>query len=211
MMRFHTPLLAAALLVALTVPASGQVTFGVKAGANFATLAGDDVTDVDSRTGLVLGGLLVYDISELLAIQPELLYSQKGGSFSETLGGETVSGTLKLDYVEVPLLLRLSVPAGSPDLRPSLHAGPTFAFEVSCKVSFTAFGDSGTEDCEDDGDRRKFDPGLGLGGGLDVAFLAGTLMIEGRYTMSLRTLDASGDEADVKNRAWSLTFGYRFR
>jgi hypothetical protein len=36
-------------------------------------------------------------------------------------------------------------------------------------------------------------------------------MIEGRYTLGLQSLDTSSDPEDVKNRTWSITFGYRFR
>jgi hypothetical protein len=219
MTRFHSPLLAAALVVGLAVPASGQVNFGVKAGANFSSLGGDDVpSEFGSRTGLVVGGFVHYPFSDLLAIQPELLYSQKGADFSAQFLGETVDGTLMVDYIEIPVLLRVNVPAGAPELRPTLHVGPTFAFEVSCKVRYSGFGESGTEDCDADSDgefveddRRKFDMGLALGGGLDIAFLTGTLMIEGRYTLGLQSLDTSSDPEDVKNRTWSITFGYRFR
>jgi hypothetical protein len=219
MTRFYSPLLAAALVVGLALPASGQVGFGVKAGANFSSLGGDDVpSEFGSRTGLVIGGFAQYPVSDLLTIQPELLYSQKGADFSGQVLGETVEGSLKLDYLEIPVLLRVNVPAGAPELRPTLHVGPTFAFEVSCKISFSGFGDSGTEDCDSDGDggfaedeRRKFDLGLALGGGLDIAFLTGTLMIETRYTLGLQSLDTSSDPGDVKNRAWSITFGYRLR
>lgn len=213
MTRFTAPLATAALLLGLALPLTGQASFGVKAGMNIATLGGDDVGDVDSRTGLVVGGLVHYRLSDLLAVQPELLYSQKGAKFSETLFGEPISGTFKLDYLEVPVLLRVDVPTGGPELRPSVHAGPTFALELSCKVSFSGFGESGTEDCDSDidSDRRTVDLGMALGGGLDVAFRGGTLLIEARYTLGLRTLDSSSNPEDVKNRVWSITFGYRLR
>jgi hypothetical protein len=212
MTRFNATLLTAAVLVAFATPATGQTSFGVKLGANFASMAGDDVTsEFGSRTGLVLGGLARYQVTDLFSVQPELLYSQKGASFSETFLGETIEGDIRLDYLEVPLLLVVNVPVGAPELRPTIHVGPTFAFELNCTISYSGFGESGTEDCGDDDDRRKLDVGLGLGGGLDIGFGAGVLMIEARYTMGLQTLDTGNNPDDVKNRAWSVTFGYRFR
>jgi hypothetical protein len=225
MLRFCAPPLLAALLVCLAVPASGQTSFGAKVGANISTWGGSDADrlglgDAGSRTGLVIGGLINHRLSPLLAFQPELLYSQKGPKYSEQFMGQTLEATVKLDYVEVPLLLMVNVPVGSPQLRPTLHVGPTLAYEVGCKVSFSFFGESETEDCDSEpdfdddvapADRRKFDLGLGLGGGLDVDFRGGILTFEGRYTMGLRTLDTSSDPWDVKNRAFSLTFGYRMR
>jgi hypothetical protein len=209
MTRFYSTLLAAALVVCLAVPASGQISFGVKAGANFASLGGDDVpSDWGSRTGLVVGGLMTYSFTDMLALRPEVLYSQKGASFTES----GVDVDFKADYLEVPVLLLVNVPMGANELRPTLHVGPSFGFEVGCKISGSDGGTSVDVDCDDMGldERRKLDLGLGLGGGLDIAFGAGTLMIEGRYTLGLQTLDTSSDPGDIKNRAFSITFGYRF-
>jgi hypothetical protein len=219
MTRFYRPLFAGVLLLCIAMPASAQVQFGVKAGMNIATLGGDDANGLDSRTGLVVGGLVNYRLTDMLSIQPEILYTQKGTKASETdpdFG--TFEFTLKTDYLEIPVLLKLDVPVGAPELRPTLHVGPTFAFEVGCEVDFSGMGISGSVDCDagdefdEDGfaDRRKFDMGLGLGGGLDVAFGGGTLMIEARHTLGLQSLDKSDNGADLKHRVWSITFGYRF-
>jgi hypothetical protein len=218
MTRFYRPLLAAAVLVGIAMPASAQVQFGVKAGMNIATLGGDDANGVDSRTGLVVGGLVKYRLTDMLSIRPEILYTQKGAKASETdpdFGSFEL--TLKTDYLEIPVLLMVDLPVGAPELRPTLHVGPTFAFEVGCEADFSAMGISGSIDCDagdefDDGfaDRRKFDMGLGIGGGLDIAFGGGTLMIEARHTLGLQSLDTSDNGADLKHRVWSITFGYRF-
>jgi hypothetical protein len=211
MTRFCSAILAAALMAGLPAAATSQVSFGVKAGLNVATLAGDDVPDeVDSRTGLVAGGLMNLRLSDLLSIQPEALYSQKGAGGSLDLFGERLDFTLKLDYLEVPVLLRLTVPTAAA-VQPSLHFGPTFAFELSCKVTVSGFGETDTEDCDngfDDPDRRKFDPGLAVGGGLDIPVGRGTLLLDARYTVGLRSLDSTDD---VRSRVLSLSAGFRFR
>jgi hypothetical protein len=54
-------------------------------------------------------------------------------------------------------------------------------------VSGTGFTDG--SDCDDGvGDWRKFDTGLGLGAGLDVALGSGTLMIGARHTLGLQSV-----------------------
>src|SRR5215211_3888433 len=80
--------------------------FGITAGMNSATVAGDDTEDASRRTGLIAGILLVVPIAPNVAIQPEFLYSMKGAKFDDT----DVTGTVKIDYAEIPILLRFDVP-----------------------------------------------------------------------------------------------------
>jgi outer membrane scaffolding protein for murein synthesis (MipA/OmpV family) len=63
---------------------------GIKAGVNFAnvpTLAEESDTEgVDSRyrKGIVVGGFATVLLTDWLAFQPEVLYTQKGVEFKET-------------------------------------------------------------------------------------------------------------------------------
>ncbi len=84
-------------------PGFGQ-SLGLEAGANFANLNGKDVNNVvASRLGIVGGGFLYLPLSPSLAFQPEVLYAQKG---AKTADGTT---TYQLDYVEIPVLLEISL------------------------------------------------------------------------------------------------------
>ena len=57
--------------------------FGVEAGFNLANLNGPNVGDVfGSRLGFVGGAFLGLPLSPSLSLQPELLYSQKGGNYN---------------------------------------------------------------------------------------------------------------------------------
>ena len=57
----------------------GRLAFGVKAGLNAASLAGDAAPTSDTKLGATAGAILRYAIARSVALQPELLLSQKGG------------------------------------------------------------------------------------------------------------------------------------
>lgn len=55
--------------------------YGVKAGVNFATLKSSIPGDINTRTALHIGALAHIHLSDMFALQPELLYSGQGASF----------------------------------------------------------------------------------------------------------------------------------
>ncbi|HEY5038795.1 MAG TPA: porin family protein [bacterium] len=78
-----------------------KTLIGVEAGINLASLSGPSVNDVfASRLGFVGGAFLNFHLTPVLAIQPEVLYEQKGGKFGGT--------PYQLDYFEIPVLLNLT-------------------------------------------------------------------------------------------------------
>ena len=81
-------------LVAFTISAQ-NITFGAKAGLNFASMAGDDADGLDGRTSFHLGVTAEIEMSDTFSIQPELLYSGQG----YTIDGDV---TGKVDYINLP-------------------------------------------------------------------------------------------------------------
>jgi hypothetical protein len=130
-------LAAASVAAALAAPAAAQkVSLGVKGGLNFADLVGSDADLVDAKTYLrgIGGGFAVIELNKSVSIQPEFLYAQKGAKFTE----DGVDGKFKLDYFEVPLLLRFSVPTDvATKVVPNIFLGPTIAYKVGCKAEGT--------------------------------------------------------------------------
>ena len=87
----------------------------------------------------------------------------------------------------------------------SIFAGPSFAFEMGCTLSFTDGVTSDSDDCDpaEDDDRQTFD----IGGivGATVQFPIGdrlALAVSGGADIGLRTLDTSPDPDDVRSRAF---------
>ncbi|MEP6472981.1 MAG: porin family protein, partial [Gemmatimonadota bacterium] len=137
-MRPGKTVLLAVLVLASTLatgPAQGQSRphFGPMAGMSLARLHGMDDSSTGSRTGFVAGGFVDIPLGERLGFEPELLYVQKGAR-TDINGG--LQSTLKLDYLELPLLLKLLLPtASSTRVGPNFFAGPAIGFKVGCAVS----------------------------------------------------------------------------
>ncbi len=209
-MRLHRLSLAALFVGALSIaPArllAQDVILGVKGGINIADLhvTGADLGDTSTRTGLVGGVFAELGLGSVFAIRPEGLYSQKG--FSETDTG--IDADLKVDYIEVPLLLAARF--GQSSVRPVVFAGPVVGFEASCKLEGSSGGVSVSADCADqDVDTESTDFGVAFGGGVEVDAGGVVLLLDGRYTLGLRDIDAmNGSEA--KNRVWSVMAGLGF-
>ena len=72
-----------------------DIDFGVKLGANFATL--NDASNASNKTGFV-GGVFANLKFGKIGIQPELLYSQQGAEFD--------AFDFDLNYINVPVMLK---------------------------------------------------------------------------------------------------------
>lgn len=213
----------------------GVPTFGIKGGLSVAKITGDDadmpdpVDDVgmispDYRTGFAVGAYMIYPFTPNLAFQPEAFYVNKGAkwegsgqTYDEDLG-EYIDydwkQTLKLDYIEVPLLLRLE-PTMSGSVGPYFLVGPSVGFKASAKMKYevtaSAAGQSISMDDEEDLDEVKsIDLGAAIGAGLVVPMESVSLLFEARYTLGLTKVDDSDTESDVKNSAFAFMVGVGF-
>lgn len=91
---------------------------GVEGGFDLANLNGQNVNDVfGSRLGWVAGAFASLPLGAF-AIQPELMYEQKGGKYN--------GNGYRLDYLEIPILLDINVigPVG-------ILLGPSFDANVA--------------------------------------------------------------------------------
>ena len=111
-------MLFAVLAVGFSITSAAQdFHFGAKGGVNFASLSGDDVDDLDGRTGFHIGAVAQIGISEKFAIQPELIYSSQGADFSDL--------DANIDYLNLPILADIGLTENI-----SIQAGPQFGFKV---------------------------------------------------------------------------------
>lgn len=198
-----------------TLAAQGAATplrrFGFTAGVNSSNLGGTDLGDQSRRTGFTVGGLLILPLSSEFAIEPEFLYTTKGAVSNQTEpDGTKTSATLKMNYVEVPVLLRLDV-APSGDVRPFVYAGPAISFKASCNIEGTSQGVSISSSCDalDAQGAKLKTVDYGLVGGGGVAFNVGgkAFSIGARYDHSLGKI--SSDD-DAKHRVISVLATFEF-
>lgn len=197
------------LLAQSQQPVSTQgAAIGPFGAINFAKFGGSDVGNVDTRTGLMAGVFVSFPFGKYLAIVPSAAYSQEGTSVD---AGGGITGSFKVDYIEVPVLLKLSAPlAGTGQLRPFVVAGPALGFLVSCKLQASNGSQSAEANCDDPSvgaDAKSFQFSAHFGAGLEI----GRVMVGLRYQLGLTSIDDTGADADVKNRVLSLVAGYGFR
>ncbi|MDT0630328.1 porin family protein [Rubrivirga litoralis] len=182
----------------LALPASAQASFGAKAGLNTSFFSGDDAVDSDPRLGFVGGLTARYAVSPSLAVQAEALYSQKGDRFDNDLG---FTEDTRLDYIEIPAMLRLGVP-----LSPLLDAGVVVGGYVGFPVRSEIVVDGTLE--------TELDAATDYGALVGVDIGSGPVFLEGRYTVGLTDAIDFDPDLDVtpslRNQVVSFTIGYRF-
>lgn len=173
---------------------------GITLGINSSTLGGSDAQDAKRRTGIMAGVLLVAPVTPVFAIQPELLYTMKGAKFND--GGAT--GTLKMNYIEIPVLARFDVPS-SGGVKPFFYVGPSISFKLSCDVTAEFQGQSESASCDDqtvgETNVKSVDYGAVVGAGLAFDVSGKAFTLGARYDHSLAKVS---DNSDIKHRVISV-------
>lgn len=189
-------------VVFAAVAAQAQVSFGVKAGANFSTLGGDDYDEVDgkkSNTGFHFGGFANIGISDNFAFQPELVYSAKQGmEYRATILGQNYELNVNLNYLNLPLMMQYRTHGFYAE------AGPQVGFLLTAKSKAKSGGVTEEEDIKED--LKGIDFGVNLGLGYE---LKNGLGIGARYNFGMSNI-ADDDNSDVKNRVLSVGLFYKF-
>ncbi len=190
-MRTRNYLLLLAGCLGLTPMAiSAQTSFGIKGGLSYATLS-DKSPDMNNRTGFA-AGVAIDMRAGLIGIQPELLYVQKG----VTESGSPSGSSPKLDYAEVPILLKLTL--GTPGIQPMIYAGPSVGFRLNCKVLEVTCA-SGTI--------KSTDWAAVLGGGVRIGGNKG-VTLEGRYSWGLKDIHDVSAGVEQKTRTFLALVGF---
>jgi hypothetical protein len=185
-------LLSLAIVLVFGLPAYAQVSGGVKAGVNFANLKfdpEDEGEELDSRMGFIGGGYVTLPVGSVFAIQPEALYAQRGAKDEF----EDVTATLKIDYIEFPILARLGTDSFN------VFVGPSFNVKMNAEASVE--GDETDIDREFDDEVKGSDVGLVLG----VGFGGASFGIDVRVTWGLTDInDDPTTTAEVRNRSLAV-------
>ena len=194
---------------------AGDMTIGVMAGVNYATVEQDpDPTDIEleHRLCLLAGGFLDVLMNDVFSIEPEVLYSQKGAEVEGTGSNADREGSVRLDYIEVPLLLKFWVPVSNSGFRPFLFAGPSIGFEVNCTLEGEILSVTGSTDCDKTSlvKTKSTDFGGTIGGGIEFRAGMQAVRVDARYTHGFTDINDSGDAREIKNRAFALTVGLGF-
>jgi len=182
----------AALLAVAAAPAAQaqSIRFGLKAGGTLSNLSGDlaNQDQYKNRVGFHGGAMLNLGLlaDDVLALQLEGLYSQKGFKYADqqvTVFGNTIrnTGTVRYDYIDVPLLLRVKAS------NVFFEAGPQYSYLLNISTDRTqTFNGSVTNAASGTADlsrtkRSELGYAAGLGFQSDGGFLLG-LRYNGAFT-----------------------------
>jgi hypothetical protein len=184
--------------------AFGQgLTKGLRGGVNLATndTAGDGGgASLGWQLRGVFGAFVTWRAASWIELQPEVLYSMKGGK-REEFG---ITSKLLLDYLDVPVLARWS--RGARGARSwYIVGGPAFSYLLRARTRAN-FGNA-TEEIDIVDDVERIEVAVVGGGGLEFT----RFLIDARYTHGLSNIDRLGADGDrMTNRAASVTAGIKF-
>lgn len=207
-MKISRPLAVAAVALAPAFPAAAQ-EFALKGGAAFSHFDIDgNIRFTENFLSTSYGGHYRLKLGPAW-VQPEVHLVTRGGAYSPE---ENYEERLRLEYLELPLLLVLPARIGS--LEPYAFGGPLLALETRCRLVVEEEGLKTNLGCdalrEDLFNRRVFDWGVAAGAGIGRQIGAGKLMLEGRHTWGLRDISDDGATARVLNRTILVAIGYTF-
>lgn len=185
------------------VNAQSPINFGVKGGLNFANLSSDD--DLDARTGFHAGLALDFALPMLpIGVESGLYYTQKGAEFTEE--GITLTG--KLDYIEVPVLAKISFGPPGP-FSPHVVIGPYAAYNINSEFEVSSGSASISEDFSDETSDLDFGGIVGVGADFNLGVTK--LNISARYSYGFSNINDSDFDVDEENnRVFMISAGIMF-
>jgi hypothetical protein len=203
--------------------------FKVMAGfclANISYTGTQDTQEFDkyrkARSGL--GGGIGVEFGGQLGFEIDILYLQKGvafdGTYTDPDSQQTVTfnGSLNLEEISVPILLKFNVLNDPKGLGIFVLGGGEIAyiFQAKSKYTYTANGQTqtGTEDLKKNKNINEIDYGLVLGGGIAIPLGGTHLVLEGRYHIGManfeKTTTTEPSDYKPKTNLILLAAGFKF-
>ena len=202
---------------------AGKITYGAKVGfimANITEAPESWEDDLSYKTGFIGGLILNYAFSETFSLQPEFLYTMKGvkGNLYDYDELISLDVTASFDYFELPLLAVYTFPRET-GLKPRVYAGPSFAYNLSSELEFTALMLSA--DVDFSSLTQVTDFGVVAGAGFDYPLGKGMLTFDARFQRGFTNVIMTGDFLingstqtisgdDFKTYGFAFMAGYRY-
>jgi len=171
---------------------SGFINIGIKGGVNIYNIYNNNDTKYDARIGYNFGLLGHIHLNKSFALQPEIVYSAQGATYTNDNGDYKYN----LDYINVPVLIQYMFDNG---LR--LEAGPQVGFLVSAKTK----NNSTTSDVRDD--MNPIDFGVSFGASFVVPSTG--FGLDARYNLGITDINKNGT-VNSTNRGFQLGAFYIF-
>lgn len=183
------------LLAFVSVKAQSEVgAFSLRptVGMNIGFMTNADGSD--PRVGLVVGAELEYQATDVFAISGGLLYSQQGAKMNDM----DIDGTMKLDYINVPILANFYVAKGF-----AFKAGIQPGFNVNDKAKASGSGASVEMGL---GDLSK---GFVLAVPIGLSYEFSNIQLDARFNWGV-THAISNSYDSCNSNTFMITLGYKF-
>ncbi len=147
---------------------TAPVTFGVRASVGLNWLAGGDAETWGWNTGFEFsaGGIMSINLSSMLHIVPEVAIAYRMNSYEYTSEKITTTGDISSWEIDVPLLMRFDIPAGTEILEDFfIEVGPQLGINISSSDSYE-FGNYSGDDIISP---ATLEAGLTLGFGYELS------------------------------------------
>lgn len=156
---------------------------------NIADLTKADDSEV--RIGLAAGAEFEYQATDIVSVSFGALYSMQGCK-GDMYGAD---GTIKLDYINVPILANVYVAKGF-----AVKLGLQPGFKVNSEVTLKKSGTSGSADLDG---VKSVDLSIPVG----VSYEYNNFVLDGRYNFGVTKWS---DNSDSKHSVFQITLGYKF-
>lgn len=179
----------------------GEFRWGLKAGANFASVTNlsEGIEKDKGRAGFVGGAFAKIPLKHFVSIRPELLFHMKGSTLIVPGDASLAREQFAMNYVEVPVSIDFDLPYFL-----DFHAGVQGSLLISKNLKV-----DGTE-IEDSENFESSEFGWHIGTGIDL----GNIGIHVRFQQSLTSfydiIPFGGEQVKPRNWGISLTGAYMF-
>ncbi len=172
----------------------GQLTIQPKVGVNIANITDSD--GADPRIGLAAGAEFEYGLTDNIGLSAGVLYSMQGAKATE----DGADCTLKLDYLNVPILANFYVAKGF-----AVKLGVQPGFKLSSKAKVKVSGASVEVDANDiEGvNVKSIDLSIPVG----VSYQYQNIVFDARYNWGVTKII---EDSDSKHSVFQITVGYKF-
>ena len=184
------------VLTLAVVALAGSATFaaaqgiGLKVGPTFAKFNADNL-DFDTRTGVAAGVFFGGNRDGIVGVQAEVNWVRKNTEGS--------TGDIRVDYIQVPVLLRLNAGTNSANGFVLYGVGgPSVSYHIADEIQGSTLNDG----------FEGIDAGIVAGVGVEIT----RFIIEARYEWGLRHINKDfQDLSEITSRTAFVLFGVRFR
>ncbi|MFO7868337.1 MAG: porin family protein [Bacteroidales bacterium] len=205
------------LVVSITLFAyqSHAQSVSFKGGVTLANMYDEDDNgtrsdDYDMNAGFHVGALFAVPISDIVSIEPGIVFTTKGMKTETTILGSDIEMNANLYYVDVPITIRTTFPVSN-NVSLYANAGPYVGVGISGNTLWS--NDAGDEETdiewgsdENEDDMKRLDAGITVGAGLEI----NSILLGASYDYGLANISAyQGSGTLMQNRVLKISVGYK--